>query len=119
MLNRLIASLIACVAFAALAAPPYDVTATVSAPTTGGPVDSYTLILDGADVGPVTVGANDFPDLLTSDGTYVFAVRATNAAGSALSDPVTVMVNDLPPPGKPGLTINVTCAPSCVVTVSP
>ena len=116
---RAIAGILALVPFVALAAPPYDVSATVTAPTTGGPVDSYTLVMNGADVGAVSVGANTFSGLLTADGTYVFAVRATNAAGSTLSDPVTVMVSDLPPPGKAGLTINVICAPSCVVTVSP
>ena len=118
-MRYVIAALAVLVGCAALAGPPYDVTANITAPPDGGPVDTYTLVLDGADVGPVNLGTNTFPGLLTVDGVYVFEVRATNTAGSTLSDPVTVMVSDLPPPGKPGLSITVTCAPSCVVTVSP
>jgi hypothetical protein len=113
---RFIATVIFCLmALAASAAPPYDVTATVTAPATGGPVDVYTLVLNGADVGPVVVGQNSFPNLLTADGTYTFTVRATNAAGSALSAPVTVTVTELTPPGAPGLTIQIDCSP-CVIS---
>ena len=115
MRHAIVAGLLALVALPALAAPPYDVTATVSAPSSGGPVDSYTLILNGADVGPVNVGANSLPGLLTADGTYTFTVRATNAAGSALSAPVTLTVTALTPPGAPGVTIQVDCSP-CVIT---
>lgn len=113
---RLIAALLALVALPVLA---HDVTATVTAPIDGGPVDTYTLVMDGRDVGPVSVGVNSFPGLITADGVYLFEVRAANAAGSTLSDPVAVTVANLPPPGKPGLSINVTCAPSCIVTVTP
>lgn len=113
-MTRILAGLLALVALSASAAPPYDVSATVTAPSSGGPVDTYTLVLNGSDVGPVSVGANSFPDLLTADGTYTFAVRATNAAGSALSAPVTVTVAALTPPGAPGLTIQVQCAPCTI-----
>ena len=88
-----------------LAAPPYSVSATVSAPPSGGSVASYELFLDGVLVGPVVVGANSFPNLLTADGTYNFRVDAINSIGRTASDPVVVVVL---PPGKPGLTIVVT-----------
>lgn len=106
-------------AFSVFGAPPYDVIAVVTAPVTGGAVDSYRLYLDGSLVGPVQVGSNTFPNLLTADGTYVFRVGAVNATGETMSDPVTVSVASLPLPGKPGLSIQVQCAPSCVVTVTP
>lgn len=114
----IVAAVALLVSFAALAAPPYDVTATVVAPSSGGAVDAYTLYMDGKAVGQVGPGVNTLPGLITKDGTYVFTVGAKNAAGETLSDPVTAVVSSLEAPGKPGLTIQLTCAPSCIVSVT-
>ena len=103
--------------FFAIAAPPYDVEVTVTAPMTGGAVDSYVLYLDGVSQGPVAEGLNTFPGLLTADGTYTFEVGAINAAGEVRSDPVTVTVTEILLPGKPTIQIQVSCDP-CVVTVN-
>lgn len=113
-------------AFPALAAPPYDVVATVTAPTTGGPVESYELQLNGVAVpnsarqpaGPPTVGANNYPELLPADGTYTFVLRAINAAGSAMSAPVVKTITPLQPPGPPSIEVQVNCTP-CVITSGP
>lgn len=111
----LVSALIACAPFVVQAAPPYNVTATITAPTTGGPVSSYTLYLDNVAVGPVTVGVNMFPNLLPADGTYSFHVRTANAAGTADSPPVVVAVSAITAPGPAGISIQIDCSP-CVIT---
>lgn len=102
----------------AFAAPPYDVDVTLTEPADGGPVDSYTLYMNDAEVGQVSPGANSFPGLITEDGPYVFEVEARNGAGATLSDPVTVNVTDVEAPGKPTIQIQVQCDP-CVLSISP
>ena len=97
------------------APPPWDVTVNVTAPADGGPVDSYELFLDGVSLGPVTPGANNFPGLLTAEGSYTFRIDTTNAAGTTLGDPVPITAVDLPLPGKATINIQVGCDP-CIVT---
>lgn len=116
--NLLFAAALLLFAALAAAAPPYDVRVTVTAPTDGGPVDSYELRVNGVPSGVVAVGATDFPGLITADGTYVFQVAATNVAGTTLSDPVTQTITGITAPGKPGVTIQVDCDP-CIITVAP
>lgn len=101
---------------ATLAAPPYDVDVTLTAPTTGGPVDHYVLYLDNvavaatarspalADGNNIAVGANSYPDLLTTDGIFVFEVGAVNQMGETRSDPVTI---DTSLPGKPSIEVTI------------
>jgi len=89
----------------ALAAAPYDVTVTFSAPTTGGTPDGYNLYVDdcavtgpiGAAVGSVTSGQT-FPGLIVADGTYQFCVRPFNAAGEQPNpgQVATAIISDLP-----------------------
>jgi hypothetical protein len=101
---RYFAVLLALVPFVALA----DATVTVTAPTTGGPVDKYELFVDGTLVGPVVVGPNSFPNLVDVAGTYTFRVDAINQYGRTQSDPVIVAALA---PGKPGVTVVVTQLP--------
>ena len=115
--------------FAALAAPPYDVTVTFSPPLSGGVPDGYNLYVDdcavsgpiGSAEGSVTSGQT-FPSLILADGTYEFCVRAFNAAGEN-PDPgqvATAIIDDLPLPGAvENLGIQVTCPTSnCVINVT-
>lgn len=111
----LIAALALFATLAAFAAPPYDVQVVLTAPTTGGPVDSYQLLVNGAPRGALTVGVNTFPGLITADGTYVFAARATNVAGSTDSAPVTRTITEITAPGQPTIQIQIDCDP-CVIT---
>lgn len=101
--------------FIVLAAPPYDVEVTVTAPASGGPVDSYELFLNDVSQGTVVPGLNSFPGLLTADGTYTFRVDATNAAGTTPGDPVTINVTELQLPGTTTIQIQIDCDP-CVTT---
>jgi hypothetical protein len=112
---RLIAALLALVALPAMAEPPYDVQVVLTAPTSGGPVDSYQLLVNGAPRGALAVGVNSFPGLITADGTYVFSARASNAAGTVDSDPVTQTITSIILPGKPTIQVQITCDP-CVIT---
>jgi len=113
----------------ALAAPPYDITATFSPPITGGVPDGYNLYVDdcavngaiGAPVGSVVSGQT-FPGLIVADGTYQLCVRAFNAAGEQ-PDPgqvATAIIADLPLPGPVNnLGIQVTCPTSnCTINVT-
>ena len=100
----------------ALATPPYDVTINVVEATSGGPADSYEAFLDGVSIGAVVLGSNDFPGLLTADGTYTFRVDATNVAGTTASDPVSITTLTLNVPGKVTITVDTTCSGPCVVT---
>lgn len=113
----------------ALAAPPYDVTVTFTAPTTGGSPDGYNLYVDdcalsgavGTAVGTVTSGQT-FPALIVADGTYQFCVRPFNAAGEQ-PDPgqvATAVISDLPLPGPVNnVGIQVTCPDSsCTINVT-
>jgi len=113
---------------AVLAAPPYDVTVTFTAPTTGGTPDGYNLYVDdcavsgptGAAVGSVVSGQT-FVSLIVADGTYQFCVRAFNTAGEQ-PDPgqvATADIADLPLPGPVNnLGIQITCpASNCTITV--
>ena len=112
----------------ALAAAPYDVTVTFSAPTTGGPVDGYSLYVDDcALTGPVGVAAGaattgqTFPSLIVADGTYQFCVRPFNTAGEQPNpgQVATADIADLPLPGPVNnLGIQVTCPTSnCTINV--
>lgn len=98
-----------------VAAPPYDVEITVTAPSSGGPVSSYEAFLDGQPIGFVTPGVNSFPGLLTADGSYTFRVDATNAAGTTPGTPVNVVVNEIQLPGITTITITVSCDPCTTV----
>ncbi len=115
--------------FAALAAPPYDVTVTFSPPSSGGAVNGYNLYVDdcavsgaiGAAAGTVTSGQT-FPSLIVADGTYQFCVRAFNAAGEQ-PDPgqvATAIISDLPIPGPiQNLGIQITCpASNCTINIT-
>lgn len=116
-------------ALPALAAPPYDVTATFTAPVvdaTHGPPTGYRLYRGCRAgetkvlVGSVTSGQT-FTGLLTADGTYSFCVHAFNATGQGPSSNVAVVViNDFEPvPGAPtNFGITVTCDSSCTVNVT-
>ena len=115
-MNRLLISLLLVLMTVPLwAAPPYDVTVTLIAPTSGGAVDSYALTVNGVPRGALVVGVNTFADLITADGTYVFQAAATNAAGTTLSVPVTYTTSEIAPPGAPGIQIQIDCSP-CVIT---
>lgn len=91
-------------AFPVLAAPPYDVRATVVAPPDGGAVSSYELFLNGTSLGAVVVGQNTFDDVITANGTYTFVVRAINQFGETDSDPFVLAAL---PPGKATLQLQV------------
>ena len=128
--KRGFAIIIPCVLLSALAlaAPPYDVTVTFSAPTTGGPVDGYNFYVDdcaltgpvGAPAGTATTGQT-FPALIVADGTYQFCVRPFNAAGEQPNpgQVATAVISDLPLPGPVNnLGIQVTCPTSnCTINV--
>lgn len=129
LLSLALTLLIALLPATLIAAPPYDVTVTFNAPTTGGAPDGYSLYVDdcavsgatGAAVGAVVSGQT-FNGLLTADGTYEICVRAFNAAGEQ-PDPgpvATVTVSDLPLPGPiENLDIQIGCPNgSCTVEIS-
>jgi hypothetical protein len=88
----------------AFAAGPFSVNANVTAPTTGGVVDSYVLFLDGAEAGEVVEGENVLTDILTENKVYVFEVAAVNEFGSTMSKPVEF---DARAPGQATFTITV------------
>lgn len=111
--------------------PPYDVTATFQAPTSGGAVQGYRLYQGCRAgerktlVGAVTSGQT-FPRLLTAPGEYSFCAHAFNGAGEGPSSNVAIVtITDLPDvPGAPqNFQIVVTCRqhpsglPSCAVAV--
>ena len=115
--------------FVVQAAPPYDITVTFNAPTTGGAPDGYNFYVDdcavggpaGAPVGTVTSGQT-FAGLITADGSYQMCVRAFNATGEN-PDPgpvATVDIADLPLPGPvENLDVTVACPNGgCTVTVT-
>ena len=112
---RYLAVLALLMAAPVFAAPPYDVSVILTAPTTGGPVVSYELRVDGVPRGALTVGSNTFPALITADGTYTFVAAASNAAGTTLSAPLTVTITGISAPGAPTIQIQITCDP-CVIT---
>ena len=108
----------------AIAAPPYDVTASFDAAS--GTVDGYRLYQgcrageSKALVGTVVSGQT-FTGLLTADGEYSFCVHAFNATGEGPSSNVAVVnINDFDPvPGAPGnFVISVSCDASCDVTIT-
>lgn len=104
-MRRIVAFIALLFPLLAFAEPPYTVNVDLTAPATG--CDSgctYVLLLDGAEVGPLVVGDNSFPDLLTADGTYTFEAKAVNQFGETLSDPVTF---DAQQPGKPVIDVMV------------
>ena len=111
-------------------APPYDITVTFNAPSTGGTVGGYNLYLDdcavtGATGAPLVAGYTSgtlVPGALTADGIYQVCVRSFNSTGEIL-DPgpvATVDVSDLPLPGPiENLDVQVGCPNGgCTVTVT-
>jgi hypothetical protein len=128
-MKKVLALLSLLVSFAAFAAPPYDLTVTFNAPTTGGAPDGYRLYInDCQPTGPqaapfadVTSGQT-FTGALTADGVYQVCVRPYNATGE-LADPgpvAIVDVSDLPLPGPiTNLQIQIDCPNGgCTVNVS-
>ena len=106
-------------ASAALAAPPYDITVTFTAPTTGGTPDGYNFYVNdcaatgpiGAPVGVVT-SAQTFDGLITADGSYQMCVRPFNAAGE-LADPHRVATMDIGELLLPGPVENLNVTADC------
>jgi hypothetical protein len=84
------------------------VVATVTAPTTGGPVASYELFMDGALLpGTAKVGANSFPNLVQPGTSHTYRVDTINASGRTKGDDV-IANSPVLVPGKAGLTIIIT-----------
>lgn len=112
--------LIAClVAPIAYAAPPYDLTLTFPAPTTGGTADGFNAYLDDCVVaGPAAaplaanyVSGTKLDAVIPSDGTYEACVRGFNSGGEQ-PDPGVVVTFTVPEelPGPiDSLDIAVTC----------
>ncbi len=111
------------------AAPPYDITVTFDAPTTGDAPDGYNFYVNdcaasgpsGAPVGTVFSG-QQFNGLIGADGSYQMCVRPFNAAGE-LADPGPVAFVDISDVVLPGpienLDIQVSCPNGgCAVNVN-
>ncbi len=113
----------------AFANPPYDVTATFTAPVvdaTHGMPTGYRLYQGCATgqtktlVGTVTSGQK-FTGLLTADGSYSFCVHAFNGTGEGpRSNIANVVIDDFDPvPGAPtNFTVTISCDASCTVNVT-
>lgn len=128
-MKRITALLLALVATAAVAAPPYDITVTFDPPSTGPTPDGYRLYIDdcaatgptGAPFADVTSGQT-FTGALTADGQYEVCVRTYNSTGEN-PDPgpvATIDVADLPVPNEiQNLNITVQCPNGgCTVNVT-